>query len=546
MGVVTVTILSSGIAMNPSFEVVTIDVVKEANRIPYAILTLLDGDPAKQTFAISDDPFFEPGKDVEIKLRWEGEPDSEASVFKGLVVKQVVEANAQGTWLTVEMKDAALKMTQTRRSAVYIQKTDSDIFGELIGKNGLKKGRLTVTQPKHPEIVQFYCSDWDFLLSRADLYGNLVISEDGEISVKEIKIDGNAKFSYTFGISEIFGFEIEVDGSHQYASVESIAWDPKNQKLTQASKAKSFNLSQGNLRADSIANLVGGKVQSLSSAVPLDPRTLQTWADGAMIKSRLSMIRGTISTVGTGKIQRMDVIEVAGVGKHFNGKTIVTGVHHRVDQNGWRTDVQFGLSAERYITSADVMDRPAAGQMPGVNGLQIGIVTSLDDPDKESRVKVILPGIDETKGEVWARLAAPDAGKGRGFFFRPEKGDEVIVGFFNDDPRQAVILGAMYSSKNTPPNGLDKDSKKNVDKGIVSRGGTSLTFSDKDKPSVVLQTPAANKITLDDDGQLIEIKDQHGNTITMSKDGITIKSAKDFKIDASGNVEIKGSKVDVK
>jgi len=291
---------------------------------------------------------------------------------------------------------------------------------------------------------------------------------------------------------------------------------------------------------------LGGKVQTLSSAVPLDPKSLQAWADGAMIKSRLSMIRGSISTPGIGAIHCMDVIEVAGIGKRFNGRTIVTGVRHRVDQDGWQTDVQFGISADRYISSAEVMDRPAAGQMPGVNGLQIGIVSAIDDPDKLSRVKVILPGIDEKKGEIWARLASPDAGKGRGFFFRPETGDEVIVGFFNDDPRQAVILGAMYSSKNTPPDALEKESKDNVAKGIVSRAGTSLTFSDKEKPSLVLQTPAANKFTLDDDGQLIEIKDQHGNTITMSKDGIVIKSAKDFKIDASGNVEIKGSKVDVK
>jgi phage gp45-like len=51
---------------------------------------------------------------------------------------------------------------------------------------------------------------------------------------------------------------------------------------------------------------------------------------------------------------------------------------------------------------------------------------------------------------------------------------------------------------------------------------------------------------LDDDAEKVEVVDQHGNKITMSKDGIVIKSAKDVKIDANGNVEIKGTKVDVK
>jgi len=543
MGVVTVTITSDGKTMDPAFELVMVDIVKEVNRIPYATLSLRDGSVSEQTFAVSDEAFFEPGREIDIKLRYEDVAGSESRVFKGLVVKQIVEANEQGTLLTVALKDAALKMTQCRHSIVYAGKTDAQVFETLIADNGLKKGVLEATKPAHAELVQYHCTDWDFMLSRADFYGLLVIANDGYISVKKIKTSGILVHTITFGISEIYGFEMEVDGSHQYKNIESIAWDRDNQKLTQASKAASFSLPQGDLNAETIAHAVGGDVQSLASAVPLDPETLQSWADGAMIKSRLSMIRGRISVPGTGSIRRMDLINVSGVGKRFNGKTLVTGVRHRVDRNGWQTDVQFGLSAERFISKADIMDRPAAGHLPGVNGLQIGIVTDNQDPDKKGRVKVMLPGIDEKKGEVWARLASPDAGNGRGFFFRPEKGDEVIVGFFNDDPRQAVILGAMYNAKNTPPREITKD---NINKGIFTIKGSSLAFIDDKKPSVIICTAEKNGIIFDDDGELVEIQDQHGNKITMNKDGVTIKSAKDFKIDASGNVEINGTKVDVK
>ena len=259
------------------------------------------------------------------------------------------------------------------------------------------------------------------------------------------------------------------------------------------------------------------------------------------------MIRGRISVPGFGDIRCLDVMAVAGIGERFNGKTLVTGIRHRVDQNGWQTDVQFGLSPKRFTAQRDIVDVPAAGLLPGVNGLQIGIVDQFEeDPDKEFRVKVILPGIDEKKGAVWARLATPDAGKERGYFFRPETGDEVVVGFFNDDPRQAVILGAMYGSKNTPPKDVAKLSKDNITKGIVSKTGVTLGFMDDKKPSVFIKTPGKNQIIFDDDNQKIQIADQHGNSITMSKDGIEIKSAKDLKIEAANNVEIKGSKVNVK
>jgi len=550
MGVVSVTILSAGKSMDPSSEIVSIDIVKEVNRIPYTILTLLDGSVAQQKFAISDGAFFEPGKEIEIKLRYEGDPDNETSVFKGLVVKQVVEANHQGTLLTVEMKDATVKLTQSRRSEVYRDKTDDKIIGELISQAGLKKGSLAATQLTHPEIVQYYCTDWDFMLTRAEACGSLVIANDGEISLislKEIIPADQPKHTFEFGISEVYDFEIEVDASHQRVGVESIAWDLKNQKLTQASKAKAFDLAQGNLKADTVANAVGGKLETLSSSVSLNPKTLQAWADSVMIRSRMAMIRGRISVPGFGDIRCLDVMAVAGIGERFNGKTLVTGIRHRVDQNGWQTDVQFGLSPKRFTAQRDIVDVPAAGLLPGVNGLQIGIVDQFEeDPDKEFRVKVILPGIDEKKGAVWARLATPDAGKERGYFFRPETGDEVVVGFFNDDPRQAVILGAMYGSKNTPPKDVAKLSKDNITKGIVSKTGVTLGFMDDKKPSVFIKTPGKNQIIFDDDNQKIQIADQHGNSITMSKDGIEIKSAKDLKIEAANNVEIKGSKVNVK
>lgn len=544
---VTVTISNAGQVMNPSYEVVSIDVVKEMNRIPYAQIVLLDGSAAKQKFVISDTTFFEPGQEIEIKLRYEDDAGTEASVFEGLVVRHAVEATERGFLLIVELKDAAIKLTHTRKSQIYVDKRDDEIIASLIAGGGLKKGTLATTATKHAEIVQYYCTDWDFMLSRAEACGLMVAAEDGQISLNKIEVNNAPKHTFEFGIDEIYNFEIEVDASSQYAQVESVAWDLKKQKLTQASKAKTFDLSQGNLNTETIAKTLGAASQVLSSPVPVDPKALQAWADGSMAKSRMAMIRGRIAMAGNGKIKRLEVMKIAGVGKRFNGKTLITGVRHRVDTEGWQTDVQFGLSPERFAAQKDIVDVPAAGLLPAVNGLQIGIVDKFkEDPDKEFRVSVILPGLGEKAGTLWARLASPDAGREHGYFFRPEPGDEVVVGFFNDDPGQAVILGAMYGSTNKPPASLSNLTEKNIDKGIVTKTGTSIRFIDDKKSAVSIETPEKNKIVLDDDKKTIVLSDQSGNTITMSEDGIEIKSAKDFKLSASGNVEIKGTKVDVK
>jgi Rhs element Vgr protein len=547
MSVFTPTILSAGKKMELAFELVSIDITKEVNRIPNAQLILLDGDLQNGVFEASDDAYFEPGKEIEIKMRYEDAPDQEATVFKGLVVGQAVQANQQGMLLTIEIKDAAIKLAASRKSVLYQDKSDDKIIADMIAAVGLKKGTLSATQAKHKQLVQYYCTDWDFILSRAESCGLLLVVEDGEISMPEIAIKGAAKHTFEFGLSEIYDFEIEAYANHQVAEVESIAWDVKTQKLTKAAKAKSFELSQGNLDAAKIAKTLGGDSQTLNNPIALDPQELQAWSDGVLARTRLSMIRGRVSVPGFADLKLMDVMELEKIGKRYNGKTLVTGIRQRVDQQGWQTDIQFGLPHKRFSEQRDLIDIPAAGLLPAVNGLQIGIVDKFEaDPDKEFRLKVILPGIDEKEGAIWARLATPDAGVERGYFFRPEPGDEVVVGFFNDDPRQAVVLGAMFSSKNAPPQAVSSLEEKNINKAIISKTGTTLGFIDDEKSSVFIETPEANKILFDDDAQTVQISDQHGNDITMSKDGITIKSAKDLKIDAAGNVEIKGKKVDIK
>ena len=123
--------------------------------------------------------------------------------------------------------------------------------------------------------------------------------------------------------------------------------------------------------------------------------------------SRMSMIRGRLATAGLSGVKLFDVIKIDGIGKRFNGTTLVTGIRHRVDVDGWRTDIQFGLSAREFAREEAIRDVPAAGLLPGISGLHIGIVDAFEaDPEKQFRVKVILPGIDEATGSVWSASPA--------------------------------------------------------------------------------------------------------------------------------------------
>ncbi|HSF56048.1 MAG TPA: hypothetical protein VLA71_19990, partial [Algoriphagus sp.] len=121
-------------------------------------------------------------------------------------------------------------------------------------------------------------------------------------------------------------------------------------------------------------------------------------------------------------------------------------------------------------------------------------------------------------------------------------GDEVIVGFINEDPRDPVILGKLYSSAKPAPFTQNDD---NHQKGIVTRSQLKLVFDDE-KKSISIETPNGNKITLSDDEGSILLEDENGNKVTLSSDGISLDSAKDIILKASGDVKIEGTGIEIK
>ncbi len=96
-----------------------------------------------------------------------------------------------------------------------------------------------------------------------------------------------------------------------------------------------------------------------------------------------------------------------------------------------------------------------------------------------------------------ARVAAPMAGGGRGAYFMPEVGDEVVVGFEMGNLDRPVILGALWSDVDQPPSQADTSSSNNV-RTIVSRAGHEVTFDDSPEGKIRIKTNGGFEITIED------------------------------------------------
>jgi Rhs element Vgr protein len=540
--VVNFKILLNKKAISGEYKIISLYISRSFNKISSAKIIIADGDAASQDFAISSkDDDLVPGTEMEIAMGYHAKSKT---VFKGIIIKHTIKSGKnKHSILMIEGKDKAVKLTLARKNHCFIDKSDKDIIQTIISRSGYG-GNLEMdsTTGQHKEMVQYNASDWDFIVSRAEMNGMLVLTDDNKLVIKSPDTKQEPAKEVTYGI-DVIEFESEIDASSQLKKVNSHAWNYKDQKIEDSPDANIPFKESGNLKADNLAEALGVKEYHLFHPGSLNKEELKSWSNSTLLKSRLAKATGRITTKGTTEIKPGQVIKLNGFSKRFNGNVFVTGVRQNFGESIWETDIQFGLPDQWFYEREDIIEKPAAGLIPGINGLQIGIVMQLEnDPDNQFRVKIKLPMVDMTGG-IWARVSSLDAGNGRGSFFRPEINDEVVVGFLNDDPRHAIILG-MLNSNAKPAPFQAKDS--NHEKGFITRSKMKFVFND-DKKTLTIETPKGKKIEVNDDSDSIILSDQHKNKVSMKSDGVTIESGKDISLKAaSGNIKMEAINIEAK
>ena len=530
--VIRLTLFSNGVQVQDTVRVISVTVTGEINRIPTARILMMDGDMPEKDFPLSNADDFKPGAEIKINAGYESE---EETVFEGIVIKHGISISGDNdAQLVVECRDKAVAMTIGRKNANYVDMKDSDIISKIVGNYAGLSADVDATDTSYKELVQYYCSDWDFMLSRAEVNGLLTIVESAKVSVKAPDTGTAATLKVTYG-EDLMEFNADIDARTQLSAVGTVSWDLATQAVVEQRVTPQTLNSQGDLDSATLAGVASPSSFRLQTGAPLEPAALKTWATGQQIKAGLARIRGRMTFQGTAKAKIGTLIEVDGVGNRFNGSVFVSAIRHEISTGNWETEATFGMSPNWFCERRDLDAPPASGLLPGVGGLQIGIVMKLDaDPEGEQKIQVSVPVLQaETEG-VWARLAKFYASDGIGSFFIPEIGDEVVLGYLNDDPSHPVILGSLYSSKRKPPYDLTAE---NYTKAIVTKSELKVEFDDENKVLTIV-TPASNTIVISDKDKSILLQDETGNKVELSTSGIVLDSPKDISITATGKITL--------
>ena len=547
MDVVSLTIRIEDEKISRQYHVVTATIQEEINKIPSATLVIVDGEASKQDFPIESTGDFAPGKKIEISLGYmnDDKDDSENYLFTGIIVTVTSRVNNNCCELNIECKDETVKMTINKSNAYFDKNiTASQVAEQLLNKNQIEGPEIDSVKIKHEQIVQSNMTDWDFMIGRIDAVGMICVIHNGKVSIRELKVKEQTeqekeKMLTLMHGKNILEFNADKDSRIRNQEVKTVSWDFKEQKIVEGTNSDSVVEEK-----DTESKPVTSGFE-MRSPVYMTKEEADVIAKTKKIKQDLSGIKGKVKY--TGRVDKQvlpgDFVQMSGVGKSFEGYHFVSAVQHVYEDGSWTTEATLGWNEQFFSEQTNPQHSASAtGQPSSIQGLQIGIVTSIEDSEGQYRVQVKFPSVNEKGEGIHARVATLDAGDKRGTFFRPEIDDEVVVGFINDDPSHPVILGMMHSSAKASP--LEPEKENNL-KGYVSRSEIKLLFDD-DKSSVTIQTPGKRIFEMDDDSGTITVKDADGNKVIMKQDSITIEASKEIKIKAGTSLSLEAMNISIK
>lgn len=158
---------------------------------------------------------------------------------------------------------------------------------------------------------------------------------------------------------------------------------------------------------------------------------------------------------------------------------------------------------------------------------QPAIVKDNNDPLGMGRVRVqFLWQAKRNEMTPWIRVVQPYTGGGKGFYFVPEIGEEVLVDFEGGNAERPFVIGAHY-------NGEAKSGYSPTTKAIHTQSGTKILLNDADG-SVRIEDPSGNIYAMDGKGN---IKVQAPKNITfVAGENISLRATASIDIDAGVDI----------
>ena len=483
---------------------------------------------------------------------------TQTTVIEGEVTALEQETDATGTWTVVRGYDPTHRLCRGRRTRTFLDTTDGDIVRQVAGAAGLDVGRVDDDGPTYEHVSQANLTDWEFLRARAHETGHELAAQGGRLEWRCLATTGDAPAGPADLFSpaqpcqlllgrELLRFKPRVTAAEQVGEVQVRGWDPVQKQAI-----------VGSAQPDPASARVGITPADLASTFSAAPYVVvdravrsQSDADGvaAAVAEQIAGAHAEAEgeAMGDPRLTPGAAVAIGCVGWPHDGDYVLTTARHVYDESGYRTEFTVSGRQERSLLGLASLGATKGSHTAGgspIQGLVIGQVTDVKDPDNQFRVKVRFPWLSDDYESWWCRVAQPGAGNSRGLVWLPEVGDEVLVGFLHGDIRSPHVVGGLYNGVDAPPLAgdlVDSGSGAVKQRALVSRTNHRLVFGDDDSATQVLLSTGDDKltITLDQTQTAITI-DSSGTVTIQGSQGVRIKSDSDISLQAGGSLSLSG------
>ncbi|MEV6580837.1 VgrG-related protein [Streptomyces sp. NPDC051582] len=473
-------------------------------------------------------------------------------LLTGEVTALEADYDGTGSFTVIRGYDLGHRMMRRRRVAAYRNQKASDIARKLALLDGVPIGRIQPTKGAYGFISQANISDWDFLSRLAD-ENNMVMSLDAMGKFRFVtptpsagapspRTDGDKSPFVLQAGHDILRLRAAVTAADQVAAVESRGWNvTTKKKIVETAPATtdpgiSIGLTPGQ---------AAGKfapAQLVETAVPYDRQDeVQQAAKALAADVTSSFAELEVAVYGNPRLRPGVPVALGDVGKPFEGKYTVTSVRH-VFGDGKHYESWITVSGRQWrslygLASGGGGGAGSAGatRLPGVAN---AIVTDVQDPLKQGRVKLQFPWLDNTYVSDWAR-SVQMGGVGGGGVFPMDVGDEVLVAFDRGALDHPFVIGGLYNGRDLPTRVDDVP----LHDGLKHKAARH-TLSDRQGNRVDLLSQRTGRrkqgvrIASGDDRLTINLDRTQTEITVDSKGSVTIKGGRSVSVEAGTDLTL--------
>jgi phage protein D len=484
--------------------------------------------------------------------------DAPAVLIDGEVTSIEADYDTLGTRAVVRGYDRSHRLAAGRKTATFQNMKYSEIASQIASDASLQAD-VDDSGQVVDHVLQANASDLEFLYGLARRIGfdcrvdgekllfKKPVESSGAPAEGDLTSENPVQLVWELNLLE---FRARMSAVAQVSEVKVRGWDVANKQAVIGQADVVATNAEVSMTAADLAEKVGGSTMTVVDH-PVDSQD----AADELAKSRAQQVgsaafEATAVAVGAPELKAGVAVNVSGIDRALEGKWVITGSRHEFGHDSYRTALEFTGRQDRSIHG---LVSQGTGGRERYFGVVVGIVTDNADPDKLGRVKVQYPWLSDDAESYWARLVAPGAGKEYGVVWVPQVGDEVLVAFQHGDPGQPVVLGGMWNGKDTIPFDYDADlDSGNVSYcGFVSRSGHKISFwEDSNNSSIQIMTKGGKiEILLDEKRETLKLSSTkkvvvQADTLVVETQGdLSLKAGGALKLNANGQVTIKGAKV---